>query len=77
MLVGWRYIGSNFTPLKQNILIFTTSFREEMFHSKSLIRSFQEWVWFNNNNKQNNKFIKGCGGASDLPNKVDDSPFIC
>ena len=26
--------------------------------------------------KQNNKLIKGCGGASDLLNKVDDSALI-
>ena len=27
--------------------------------------------------EQNNKLIKGCGGASDLLNKADDSALIC
>ena len=27
--------------------------------------------------EQNNKLIKGCGGASKLPNKVDNSALIC
>ena len=27
--------------------------------------------------EQNNKLIKGCGGASNLLNKVDDSALIC
>ena len=55
--------------------MFTTSFRQEAFHSINFIRTFQEWVWIKSN-EQNNKLIKACGGASDLLNNVDNSALI-
>ena len=45
MLVPSRYIGLTFKPVQQNFPMFTTSFQKKIFHSESLIRTFQEWIW--------------------------------
>ena len=75
MLVGWRYIISTFMSLKWNFSMFTPSFRKETFRSKSPIGSFSR-IGLDQIHEQNNKLIKGCGGASDLLSKVDDSALI-
>ena len=57
-------------------LTLSHSFRQEIFHSN--FQSHQEFsrMDLDQIHEQNNKHIKGCGGASTLLNKVNNSALI-
>ena len=47
------------------------TFQKDSSHFKNQTENFPEWVLI-----RSNAVIKGCGGATDIVNKVDDSTLI-
>ena len=75
MLVGWQYIVLTFISLTQNFPMLTNFLSKGNFLFQKSHREFSR-MGLNQIHEQNNKLIKGCGGASDLLNKVDNSALI-
>ena len=75
MLVGWQNIILTFISLTQNFPMLTNFLLKGNFSLQKSHREFS-WIGLDQIHEQNNELIKGCGGASDLLNKVDDLALI-